>query len=245
VLNGNNSITKYPAGSSGDVIPTATLNVLSSGESFLSDIAVSAHGKLYVVGFGHVKCRRGSCQDVSTDEVAVYPSGSDGDTQPSSVISGPDTRLASPSAVALDRSGNIYVANDGGIKCTRGCCTPSGAGSITVYPPGSNGDVMPIRTITGAKTGLVDPYRVTLDSNGNIYVLNALGVPFACAGHGGGGGRVGVPKAGTFFDFSFREGPILIFAAGSDGDTAPSSTIGGPLTTLHGPSGIAVGPGGP
>ena len=40
-------------------------------------------------------------------------------------------------------------------------------------------------------------------------------------------------------------GPILVFAAGSDGDTSPIAAIGGPFTGLYGPSAIAVSPGNP
>jgi hypothetical protein len=237
VLNLSNAITEYPADSNGDVTPTATLNIPGSGSDSPTGIAVSAYGKLYVVSPGSVHCGRRSCHQVSTGQLAIYPPGSDGDAKPSAVISGPSTALASPQAVALDGSGNIYVANDGPMKCSRGCgCFPIGAGSITVYPPGSNGDVMPIRTIAGAATGIAFPYRITLDSNGNIYVLNATGFGFVCVGpvflHG-------IPKAGTI---KIHEGPILIFAAGSDGNTAPISTIGGPLTGLEFPVGIAVGP---
>ncbi len=242
VLNLSNAITEYPAGSSGDVTPTATLNIPSSGSNSPTGIAVGAHGKLYVVSPGTVKCGQRSCHQVSTGQVAVYPPGSDGDAKPSAVIAGPSTHLASPQAVALDASGNIYVANDGPVKCTRGCgCFPTGAGSITVYPPGSNGDVMPIKTIAGATTGIAFPYRITLDSSGNIYLLNATGFGFVCIG-AGGVPRHGIPKAGTI---KIHQGPILIFAAGSNGDTAPIGMIGGPLTGLEFPGGIAVGPTGP
>jgi hypothetical protein len=59
-------------------------------------------------------------------------------------ISGPLTQLNLPSGIAVDSSGNIYVANDG-----------SSGGSIdtiTIYPPGSNGNVAPAMLINGTVT---------------------------------------------------------------------------------------------
>src|SRR6202035_129076 len=104
------------------------------------------------------------------------------------------------SAIAVDHSGRIYVTNKGPTKCTRvpggSSCSPNGHGSITVYAHGSSGDGAPTATITGANTGLQFPFGITLDSNGNIYVLNGAESPFVSIGQTQG--AVGVPKAGTF-----------------------------------------------
>jgi hypothetical protein len=45
--------------------------------------------------------------------------------------------------------------------------------------------------------------------------------------------------------FAGIEHSILIFAAGSRGNTAPMAAISGPSAGLNGGFGIAVGPGGP
>ena len=128
-------------------------------------------------------------------------------------------------------------------------CSPVGPGSITVYAPDSNGDVTPIRTISGAHTKLGAPHGIALDSNGNIYVLNATGFFGASARFDVHYGSV--PSANFLSNFAGTgthaiRGPILIFAAGSDGDVAPIGAIGGPLTALNPFAvGIAVGPAGP
>ncbi len=47
--------------------------------------------------------------------------------------------------IALDGSGNIYVAND------------NGTNTVTVYAAASNGNVAPIRSIMGTSTQLNGP----------------------------------------------------------------------------------------
>ncbi len=247
VLNGDNVITEYPAGSVGNVTPSAAIAIDSKGNTYPAGIAADATGKVYVANQGAVNCNRQSCYHTGLDNVAAYRAGSDGNAKPSAVIRGLDTGLASPSAIAVDHRGDIYVANLGPMKCRPYCsCVPSGPGSITVYAPGSNGDVRPITTISGAQTKLGLPYGIALDSNRNIYVLNATGFGEVCINFGSGPTPAtnflgNVAGAGTY---GIR-GPILVFAAGSNGDAAPIGAIGGPLTGLYGSTGIAVGPGGP
>jgi sugar lactone lactonase YvrE len=63
-----------------------------------------------------------------------------------------------PLAIAVDRSGNLYVANGhNGYK-----------GNIAIYPPGSE---TPSRTIT---EDVYDPESLAFDSAGNLYVGNGL-----------------------------------------------------------------------
>ncbi len=76
-------------------------------------------------------------------------------------ISGATTTLNSPEGVALDSSGNIYVAN-------------FSSAAITVFAAGANGDVAPSATIQGAATNLNGPFGVALDRNDEIYVANRL-----------------------------------------------------------------------
>ncbi len=274
VLNSDYSITVYQAGSSGDVTPKATFNIDGSGKNSPAGMAVDAHGDVYVANQGSGGCHGSTllipCNQAYPDSIAIYRAGSHGNTEPSAVIVGPDTQLATPSAIAVDHSGNIYVANQGLQKCTHYdepgggyvICGPVGA-SVTVYAPGSSGDVMPIATISGAKTELRLPNGITVDSYGNIYVLN---FGFPQGGHGGFGGRPAargtvvqngrtairevIPVGRTTVEIGFYEqaqagiDAILIFGAGSDGDVAPAGGIGGPYTGLYDPAGIAIGPAG-
>jgi sugar lactone lactonase YvrE len=249
VLNSLNTITVYAAGSVGDVAPTASLNVNRSGKNSTTGVALDPGGNLYVANEGVSYCNKHACFQTNAGSVAVYPAGSDGNANPSAVITGANTNLAWPSAIAVDHSGNIYVANEGHVKCVRGCnrcnAIPNGPGSVSVYAPGSSGNAVPTATIGGPNTGLKFPYEIAVDSDGNIYVLNAkhLGYGFFCIGIGSKSAdtRHGVQKA-----IDPTSGPILIFAAGSNGDVPPIGTIGGPFTGLDfGSQGIAIGPGAP
>ena len=87
--------------------------------------------------------------------VTIYPLGSNGDVAPIASIDGGATGLAVAS-IALDPRGNIYVLNREG--------KPSPFGTITVYPPGSNGNVDPIATIEGPNTGLKSVKAIAVDS---------------------------------------------------------------------------------
>jgi sugar lactone lactonase YvrE len=233
VLNDDNAVTVYPANSSGDATPKATVSIDRNGKSVPTGIAVDAHGNLYVTSRAGVKCKDNGlfCKKISSANVAVYRAGSHGHANASAVISGPNTQLESPSAIAVDHSGNIYVTDEGPAKCSDGCCLNSGPGSVSVYAPGSGGDAAPIATIEGKKTGLWFPYGIALDSKGNIYVLND-GSPIFY------GGCVGL--------FEYNGGaPISIFAAGGNGDIAPIGGIGGSYTGLYDAGGIAIGPANP
>jgi len=91
--------------------------------------------------------------------VHVYPAGSNGDTSPIRSISSNGYGGSNAFGIALDTSGDIYLANTNG-------------DSIIEYSAGSDGNVAPVATISGPNTGLVnsaDPMSVAVDSQGNIY----------------------------------------------------------------------------
>jgi len=87
--------------------------------------------------------------------------------------------------------------------------------SITVYPVTANGNVAPLRSITGSNTmlGTCFPNQITVDKSGKLYV--------SCQ-------RVGSSWG------------ILVFAAGANGNVAPTTTIGGNATLLDFPYGLGT-----
>lgn len=89
-------------------------------------------------------------------------------------------------------------------------------GSVTIYAPGYKGNVKPTAEIEGLRTKLCRPYGVALDSDGNIYVVNQG------------------PFGGS------EEGSITVYAAGSNGNVAPTQRIMGSMTQLYSPVAIAV-----
>jgi sugar lactone lactonase YvrE len=195
-----NSITVYPAGASGSTSPIVTIQ----GEHTLLDsptaIAFDSSGNIYVANAGK--------QGGGHDTITKYPAGSTGDAAPVAEIKGANTKLFSPSGLTVDSSGNIYVANPGLISGTNQKLIVQAVDTITVYSPGSTGNIAPIRTISGNLTRL-SLSGIAVDSSGYIYA-NSLGVE----GSRGAG--------------------ILIFAPGSNGNVAPIKSIGsdcGFLTT--------------
>ena len=139
--------------------------------------------------------------------VTVYPLGANGDVAPIASIDGGATGLSGPASIALDPRGNIYVLNSEG--------KPSPFGTITVYPPGSNGNVDPIATIGGPNTGLKSSKAIAVDSAGRIYAAS-LQSTFGC------------------------DANITVFHALSDGNVNPVATICGDDTHVANPYGVAV-----
>jgi sugar lactone lactonase YvrE len=191
------SVSIYAAGSNGTVTPSATISGANTQLDYPQAIALDSAGNIYVTNRD---------PNGSANYMTVYPAGSDGNVAPSAIINGINTQLAGPEAIALDSHGNAYVVNAVG--------GPSNSGSVTVYPPGSNGNIAPAAAIVSA-SALSAPIGIALDRNGKIYVANYSGGP---------GGN----------------GSVTIYSAASNANLAPRATIAGPHTKLAGPVGIAV-----
>jgi len=141
--------------------PTAAISAaITTGVSYPQGIALDSSGNIFVANCP--PCYGGS----GTPGVYVYPAGSNANTAPSAAIIGTSTGLEEPQGIALDSSGNIYVADDGDGAC-------DGTASVYVYPPGSTANTAPKTTINGLGTGLCLPIGITLDSSRNIYVADA------------------------------------------------------------------------
>ncbi|MGB8909036.1 MAG: NHL repeat-containing protein [Candidatus Cybelea sp.] len=179
-----------------------------------------------------------------SSSVAVFGTGSTGNVAPIQMISGSNTGLNLSAGVAVDASGNMYVANQTG--------GPSRHGSVTVYAAGSTGNVTPIQTISGSKTALASPLGIALDpANGDIYVANASGdsVTIYAPGANGNIAPIGTiagantelngpdglasDENGNIYVSNFGggsndKGSVTVFTAGSVGNVKPRQTISDP-----------------
>jgi hypothetical protein len=141
-----------------------------------------------------------------------------------------------------------------------------GTGSITIYPAGSHGDATPIATITGTHTGLVQPYRIAVDSSGRIYALDSGGLKIYAPASNGDVAPIATLAnldAKTRLDETraialdsqdkiyvasargrfMQTGDITVYPAGSHGDATPVATITSATIGLV-PQNIAVDSGG-
>ncbi|MBV8172778.1 MAG: hypothetical protein JO219_12700 [Candidatus Eremiobacteraeota bacterium] len=136
-----------------------------------------------------------------------------------------------------------------------------GNNSISVFPAGSNGNVAPTSTISGAATLINEPYYLAVDRSGNIWSSNWSGggagsiTMYAPGATGNTAPTVDltgaatlltgpcglvVDSAGKIYNAQCNSASVLVFAAGSNGNVAPSQDITGAATTLGFPEGLAL-----
>jgi 6-phosphogluconolactonase (cycloisomerase 2 family) len=140
-IQGNESVTVYAAGSTGNVAPTQTIAGTSTGLDNPLQLALDSSLNIYVANLTYPNSGNGS--------LTVYAAGANGNVAPSETIEGANTELSLPAGIALDSSDHIYAANNAD-------------SSITVYAAGSNGNVAPMNTISGSKTGLNGPREIVI-----------------------------------------------------------------------------------
>jgi hypothetical protein len=123
------------------------------------------------------------------------------------------------------------------------------ASSIDVFAPGANGNVPPIRTISGPATGINGPADVAVDSAGDVYSsnfkINTI-TEYAPGASGNvapirtiGGSNTGLSQNddislaadGTLYVGNFG-GSVDVFAPGASGNVAPLRIISGSATGL-------------
>lgn len=236
-----NSVTVYPAGSSGNVAPSAVITrgdtgldtcggnqafwVMNFKEPVGTNLAVDESGSLYVAQNGQIE---------------VFAKGTV-DAPPTTVIAGSNTgMLAGQSSgggsvqgdqqgIAVDSQGNIYVLNE---TSEGSGPTRSLSAEVLEFAAGSSGNVAPTATISGPDTGLPQA------ASGGAYGFNSAGS--AIAVDKSGDIYVAIASSTLQGNSQVYTGSILEFAPGSNGDAAPSAVISGSATGLNAPSGIAI-----
>ena len=196
------AILEFPVGSSNNAQPIGDIPFNSTtGLTGINGLAVDAAGDIYAAGFGYGVAGFGYSQNGSVAPDLLLPIG----TQAADV-----TTLELPYAPAVDRKGNLYVAD----TASPDISAPAPTAPIVVFAPGATGSVAPSRTLSGALTTLSfgTPRGMATDPAGNLYVTNVVS---------------GVSS-------------ILIFAPGATGNASPLRDITGSNTQLGCVGGIAL-----
>lgn len=236
----SSSVTVYAADASGDASPVQTIAGNSTQLHEPSAIALSpVNGDIYVENYY-------STGSSANGSVTIYPQSANGNVSPSAAIGGSSTKLRTEYGIALDSSGNLYVANQD---------------DVTIYDAGSTGNVAPSRTIEGTRTKLDNAEGITLDPAANIYVTNIASPPHGAltvypSGSNrnvrptqylkGGHTRLDAPIGialdanGDTYLANADRSSITVFAMGASGNVAPINTIKGRRTLLSGVRGVAI-----
>lgn len=224
------SVTMYSAGSGGNVPPKATLVGAPDKIFEPAGVAIDSSGNVYVAS-------------PDLDIVTEYPplSSQSGTVTPDPVATFVSSDLSEPVGIDVGSRGHIYVANPGN-------------GSVISLIP-SDGPP----TVGVDITDLVAPFGVTLDAGDNIYVADAgaeaidqyshlQGVAKLVASIVGSNTVLGEPvgvavdSLGNIYVANQGLESVTIYAAGSNGNVAPISSITGDNTNLNLPGAIAIGP---
>jgi hypothetical protein len=179
------SVTEYTLHASGDVTPVRTISGPDTGIGNIRDVTVDAAGYIYTVNLS------------GPNFITIFAPTAQGDARPIRQIGGGlNTLLSDPLALAVDAHGYIYVANQ----------TEEGppAASILVFAPGANGNVAPVRQITGAGEAV----SLAIDNAGDLVVASTGGFSLA------------------------QPNQILVYAPGAHGNATPIGRIAGPATLL-------------
>jgi sugar lactone lactonase YvrE len=123
-------------------------------------VAVNASGNLFIAETGDQRIRKVDTNGVIT----TFAGGGIGDGAPAINAS-----LSYPAGVAVDAAGNLFIADDGNniirqVNTNGSITTIAGRGGFGTY----SGDGGP-----AIKANLGGPFRVTLDTSGNLFIADA------------------------------------------------------------------------
>ena len=159
---GNNSITVYHTGASGNTAPLATIEGSKTGLESPGQLSEDQNGNLYVANQYHAE---------PPESILVFKHGANGNVAPIRAIAGPATRLSTNdlAAIAVDPAGRIFA--------TMGLPSDEGSADLVRFAPDASGNVAPLATSRGGED-LDDANELAFDSTGkNIIEANG---PVCC-----------------------------------------------------------------
>jgi hypothetical protein len=128
-------ILEFAPGATGNAKPIATIGGGHTGLNEPEGMAFDSSGHLFVAN---------AADGYGVFSVTEYAPGAHGNATPIATITGPNTGLDAPVGLAVNASGDLFVANADG-------------NTVTEYAPGAHGNAAPIATISGPNTGLRQP----------------------------------------------------------------------------------------
>jgi hypothetical protein len=129
--------------------------------------------------------------------------------------------------------------------------------SVTVYAANANGNVPPIRTISGSRARLNRPVGIALDAGGNMYVANSCSSIVTVYDPGANGNAapirtiagsntglaspngIALDRRGTLY-VANGNGSVVVYAPGAHGNVSPIRMISGSSTGFHSEVGVAL-----
>lgn len=177
------SIEVFPANPSAgphDEAPTAFIVGANTGVVEPMGMAFDRSAHLYVADEGY-------------QGILVFGAHANGNIAPIATIAGSHTGFTYPQGVALDAGGNIYVSQ------FEPDSQENAGAEILEFAAGASGNATPIAKLAGATTQLQAPGRITVNTNGDIYVFNdddANGVLVFAPLHAGNSDRAPIASIG-------------------------------------------------
>lgn len=224
----------------GTTAQTGTTDGTGSAARFTSlfGVAVDAAGVVYVVDYGAHTIRK-----ITSGGVVSTLAGSPG--QPGTADgTGSAAGFVSPSGVAVDSSGNLYVSDTGSYRIRKITAT----GTVTTLAGSINGGTSVDGT--GAAASFHSPRGIAIDSAGNLYVtesdnhvirkITPDGVVTTLAGTAGQSGSA--DGTGPAARFNFPQSIVVaasgnIYVTDTDNHTIRKITPAGVVTTVAGAAG--------
>ena len=207
--------------------------------SLPASVAVDSSGNVYVADYINHTIRK-----VTPSGVVTTLAGSAG-VQGSADGTGSEASFSLPASVAVDSSGNVYVADY--INHTIRKVTPSGVVTTLAGTAGLIGST----DATGSVAQFQFPKGVAVDSSGNVYVadygnhtirkVTPSGVVTTLAGSAGFSGSA--DGTGSEARFNYPLGVAVdssgnVYVGDTDNSTIRKVTPGGVVTTLAGSAGV-------
>jgi hypothetical protein len=231
------SVAVFAPGADGNVAPLRLIVGPTTGLHWPLEVAIDRGGDVYVTNSKNT--------DRPTDTVRVFAAASSGDVAPCRVIAGERTGLQNPQGLAIDRKGELYVANAGYGRSS------AALNAVTVYDAEAGGDVTPSRTLSGRQVfdGMAVPRRLALDRHDSLYVRSLFNLtvfapgPAATSGparsfHRNSPELFALDRHDTLYTLAGNW--VLVYPPGYSGTGPPTRAIGGPRSGINGVSEMAV-----